>query len=193
MVSVVGQTPSDLAMGLHRSGVKVLGTSAIRHMNRLALEVILELESLGLPFSRTPEGRIYQRALGGQSLKFGEGGQAYRCAAAADRTDHAIRHALYGMALEFDGRFFVGYSALGLTMSDDGKRRGCIALCMEDGSVHRVGVHSTTIGQAGELDYSGSRAVKALRESGVRSVLIDPTSPRCRRRPATRTACTSWP
>ena len=63
---------------------------AIQHMCRLAPEVILELESFGLPFSRTPEGKIYQRAFGGQSLKFGKGGQAYRCAAAADRTGHAI-------------------------------------------------------------------------------------------------------
>jgi succinate dehydrogenase (ubiquinone) flavoprotein subunit len=79
---------------------------AIQHMCRLAPEVILELESFGLPFSRTPEGKIYQRAFGGQSLKFGKGGQAYRCAAAADRTGHAILHTLYGMALKFDCLFF---------------------------------------------------------------------------------------
>jgi len=122
---------------------------AIQHMCRLAPEVILELESFGLPFSRTPEGKIYQRAFGGQSLKFGKGGQAYRCAAAADRTGHAILHTLYGMALKFDCLFFVEYFALDLIMSDDGRCLGCTALCMEDGSIHRFGAHSTIIATGG--------------------------------------------
>jgi len=122
---------------------------AIQHMCRLAPEVILELESFGLPFSRTPEGKIYQRAFGGQSLKFGKGGQAYRCAAAADRTGHAILHTLYGMALKYDCLFFVEYFALDLIMSDDGRCIGCIAMCMEDGSIHRFGAHSTIIASGG--------------------------------------------
>jgi len=122
---------------------------AIQHMCRLAPEVILELESFGLPFSRTPEGKIYQRAFGGQSLKFGKGGQAYRCAAAADRTGHAILHTLYGMALKYDCLFFVEYFALDLIMSDDGKCIGCVAMCMEDGSIHRFGAHSTVLATGG--------------------------------------------
>mmetsp|Transcript_120208 Transcript_120208/g.188590 ORF Transcript_120208/g.188590 Transcript_120208/m.188590 type:complete len:627 (-) Transcript_120208:220-2100(-) len=122
---------------------------AIQHMCRLAPEVILELESFGLPFSRTGEGKIYQRAFGGQSLKFGKGGQAYRCAAAADRTGHAILHTLYGMALKYDCLFFVEYFALDLIMSDDGKCLGVIAMCMEDGSIHRFGAHSTIIATGG--------------------------------------------
>jgi len=122
---------------------------AIQHMCRLAPEVILELESFGLPFSRTPEGKIYQRAFGGQSLKFGKGGQAYRCAAAADRTGHAILHTLYGMALKFDCLFFVEYFAMDLIMSDDGKCIGCIAMCMEDGSIHRFAAHSTIVATGG--------------------------------------------
>ncbi|CAJ1438350.1 unnamed protein product [Effrenium voratum] len=122
---------------------------AIQHMCRLAPEVILELESFGLPFSRTPEGKIYQRAFGGQSLKFGKGGQAYRCAAAADRTGHAILHTLYGMALKFDCLFFVEYFAMDLIMSDDGKCLGCVAMCMEDGSIHRFGAHSTIVATGG--------------------------------------------
>merc|ERR1711881_41220 len=122
---------------------------AIQHMCRLAPEVILELESFGLPFSRTPEGKIYQRAFGGQSLKFGKGGQAYRCAAAADRTGHAILHTLYGMSLKYDCLFFVEYFALDLIMTDDGKCIGCIAICMEDGSIHRFGAHSTIIATGG--------------------------------------------
>merc|ERR1719329_1211548 len=115
----------------------------------MAPEVILELESFGLPFSRTPDGKIYQRAFGGQSLKFGKGGKAYRCAAAADRTGHAILHTLYGMALKYDCLFFVEYFALDLIMSDDGKCLGCIAMCMEDGSIHRFGAHSTIIATGG--------------------------------------------
>merc|ERR1712048_755058 len=122
---------------------------AIQHMCRMAPEVILELESFGLPFSRTPEGKIYQRAFGGQSLKFGKGGQAYRCAAAADRTGHAILHTLYGMALKYDCLFFVEYFALDLIMNDEGACVGCIAICMEDGSIHRFGAHSTIIATGG--------------------------------------------
>merc|ERR1712070_1129805 len=122
---------------------------AIQHMCRLAPEVILELESFGLPFSRTSEGKIYQRAFGGQSLKFGKGGQAYRCAAAADRTGHAILHTLYGMALKYDCLFFVEYFAMDLIMSDDGKCLGVIAMCMEDGSIHRFGAHSTILATGG--------------------------------------------
>jgi len=122
---------------------------AIQHMCRLAPEVVLELESFGLPFSRREDGRIYQRAFGGQSLKFGKGGQAYRCAAAADRTGHAILHTLYGMSLKYDCLFFVEYFALDLIMSDDGKCIGCIAMCMEDGSLHRFGAHSTIIATGG--------------------------------------------
>merc|ERR1712013_208809 len=90
-----------------------------------------------------------QRAFGGQSLKFGKGGQAYRCAAAADRTGHAILHTLYGMALKYDCLFFVEYFALDLIMSDDGKCIGCIAMCMEDGSIHRFGAHSTIVATGG--------------------------------------------
>merc|ERR1712086_607577 len=96
-----------------------------------------------------PEGKIYQRAFGGQSLKFGKGGQAYRCAAAADRTGHAILHTLYGMSLKYDCLFFVEYFALDLLMSDDGKCIGCIAMCMEDGSIHRFAAHSTVIATGG--------------------------------------------
>merc|ERR1740138_555844 len=122
---------------------------AIQHMCRLAPEVILELESFGLPFSRTPEGKIYQRAFGGQSLKFGKGGQAYRCAAAADRTGHAILHTLYGMSLKYDCLFFVEYFAMDLIMTEDGSVLGCTAMCMEDGSIHRFGAHSTIIATGG--------------------------------------------
>merc|ERR1719453_1829313 len=121
---------------------------AIQHMCRLAPEVVLELESFGLPFSRTNEGKIYQRAFGGQSLEFGKGGQAYRCAAAADRTGHAILHTLYGMSLRYDCLFFVEYFALDLIM-DNGVCKGAIAMSMEDGTIHRFGAHQTCIATGG--------------------------------------------
>merc|ERR1719378_954543 len=121
---------------------------AIHYMCREAPRAILELESFGLPFSRTPEGKIYQRAFGGQSLKFGKGGQAYRCAAAADRTGHAILHTLYGMSLRYDCLFFVEYFALDLIM-DNGVCKGAIAMSMEDGTVHRFGAHQTVIATGG--------------------------------------------
>merc|ERR1711959_835245 len=81
--------------------------------------------------------------------KFGKGGQAYRCAAAPDRTGHAILHTLYGMALKYDCLFFVEYFAMDLIMSDDGKCLGVIAMCMEDGTIHRFGAHSTILATGG--------------------------------------------
>ena len=75
-------------------------------MCREAPKAVIELENYGLPFSRTDEGKIYQRAFGGQSLDFGKGGQAYRCACAADRTGHAMLHTLYGQAMKHDCQFF---------------------------------------------------------------------------------------
>lgn len=80
---------------------------------REAPNSVLELEHYGLPFSRTKEGKIYQRAFGGQSLKFGKGGQAYRCAAAADRTGHAMLHTLYGQSLRHNTEYFIEYFATG--------------------------------------------------------------------------------
>lgn len=76
------------------------------HTCREAPKAVIELENYGLPFSRTEDGKIYQRAFGGQSLDFGKGGQAYRCACAADRTGHAMLHTLYGAAMKHDCQFF---------------------------------------------------------------------------------------
>jgi succinate dehydrogenase (ubiquinone) flavoprotein subunit len=87
---------------------------AIHYMCREAPKAVLELEEFGLPFSRTEEGKIYQRAFGGQSLDFGKGGQAYRCACAADRTGHAMLHTLYGRSLAFDTTYFIEYFAMDL-------------------------------------------------------------------------------
>lgn len=79
---------------------------AIQYMCREAPKAVIELENYGLPFSRTDEGKIYQRAFGGQSLDYGKGGQAYRCACAADRTGHAMLHTLYGQSMKHDCQFF---------------------------------------------------------------------------------------
>eukprot|EP00181_Compsopogon_caeruleus_P003246 CAMPEP_0184686244 /NCGR_PEP_ID=MMETSP0312-20130426/21774_1 /TAXON_ID=31354 /ORGANISM="Compsopogon coeruleus, Strain SAG 36.94" /LENGTH=640 /DNA_ID=CAMNT_0027141135 /DNA_START=53 /DNA_END=1975 /DNA_ORIENTATION=- len=122
---------------------------AIHYMCREAPAAVIELENYGVPFSRTEEGKIYQRAFGGQSLKFGKGGQAYRCAAAADRTGHALLHTLYGQALKHDATFFVEYFALDLIMDDDGACRGVLALCMEDGTLHRFRSHATILATGG--------------------------------------------
>ncbi|KAG1368488.1 hypothetical protein COCNU_14G009560 [Cocos nucifera] len=89
---------------------------AIQYMCREAPKAVIELENYGLPFSRTEDGKIYQRAFGGQSLNFGKGGQAYRCACAADRTGHALLHTLYGQAMKHNTQFFVEYFALDLLM-----------------------------------------------------------------------------
>uniref|UniRef100_A0A8C1MU84 succinate dehydrogenase n=1 Tax=Cyprinus carpio TaxID=7962 RepID=A0A8C1MU84_CYPCA len=110
---------------------------AIHYMTEQAPAAVVELENFGMPFSRTEEGKIYQRAFGGQSLKFGKGGQAHRCCCVADRTGHSLLHTLYGRSLRYDTSYFVEYFALDLLM-EDGECKGVIALCMEDGSIHRI-------------------------------------------------------
>ncbi|WVW86066.1 succinate dehydrogenase [ubiquinone] flavoprotein subunit, mitochondrial [Kwoniella bestiolae CBS 10118] len=121
---------------------------AIHYMTREAPNTVIELEHYGVPFSRTKEGKIYQRAFGGQSLKYGKGGQAYRCAAAADRTGHAILHTLYGQSLRHNTNFFIEYFALDLLMQD-GECVGVIALNMEDGTLHRFRSHKTVLATGG--------------------------------------------
>ncbi|CAK72164.1 unnamed protein product (macronuclear) [Paramecium tetraurelia] len=122
---------------------------AISYMCKEAPKAVYELESYGLPFSRTPEGKIYQRAFGGQSLKFGTGGQAYRCCAVADRTGHAMLHTLFGRALGYDCIFFVEYFALDLMMDEQGACRGVVCMSMADGSIHRIRAGYTVIATGG--------------------------------------------
>ncbi|PKI47424.1 hypothetical protein CRG98_032184 [Punica granatum] len=122
---------------------------AIQYMCREAPEAVIELENYGLPFSRTEDGKIYQRAFGGQSLNFGKGGQAYRCACAADRTGHALLHTLYGQAMKHNTQFFVEYFALDLLLNSDGSCQGVIALNMEDGTLHRFHASSTILATGG--------------------------------------------
>lgn len=115
---------------------------AIHYMTREAPKAVIELENYGMPFSRTQEGKIYQRAFGGQSLKFGKGGQAHRCCAVADRTGHSLLHTLYGQSLRYDCNYFLEYFAMDLIM-EDGECRGVIALCLEDGTIHRFRAKNT--------------------------------------------------
>ena len=122
---------------------------AIQYMCREAPKAVIELENYGLPFSRTDDGKIYQRAFGGQSLDYGKGGQAYRCACAADRTGHAMLHTLYGQALKHDTQFFVEYFALDLIMHE-GECVGVMAMCMEDGTIHRFRSHKTILATGGD-------------------------------------------
>lgn len=121
---------------------------AIHYMCREAPGTVIELEHYGVPFSRTKEGKIYQRAFGGQSLKFGKGGQAYRCAAAADRTGHALLHTLYGQSLRHNTNFFIEFFAIDLLMQD-GECVGVIALNLEDGTLHRFRAHKTVLATGG--------------------------------------------
>ncbi len=101
-----------------------------------------------MPFSRTPEGRIYQRAFGGQSVNFGKG-QAYRTCAAADRTGHVLLHTLFQQALRNKVQFFNEYFALDLLMDEEGGCVGVIAMCIEDGSLHRFRAHQTCLATGG--------------------------------------------
>ena len=123
---------------------------AIQYMCREAPKVVLELENYGLPFSRTDEGKIYQRAFGGQSLEYGKGGQAYRTACAADRTGHAMLHTLYGNSLKFDANFFIEYFALELLMNKAKDTCvGALVFNMEDGKFHEIKAKNTIIATGG--------------------------------------------
>jgi succinate dehydrogenase (ubiquinone) flavoprotein subunit len=121
---------------------------AIHYMTREAIDSVYELESYGMPFSRTDEGKIYQRAFGGQSLKFGKGGQAYRCCAVADRTGHSMLHTLFGRALGYNCTFFVEYFAMDLIM-EDGVCKGVMVMNMSDGTIHRMRAKSTVLATGG--------------------------------------------
>ena len=123
---------------------------AIQYMCREAPKVVLELENYGLPFSRTNDGKIYQRAFGGQSLDYGKGGQAYRTACAADRTGHAMLHTLYGNSLRFDAQFFIEYFGLELLMNKENDTCvGALAYNIEDGSFHKFNAKNTILATGG--------------------------------------------
>jgi succinate dehydrogenase / fumarate reductase flavoprotein subunit len=120
---------------------------AIEFMCKEAPAAILELEHYGLPFSRTEDGRIYQRPFGGMTTHYGKG-IAQRTCAAADRTGHAMLHTLYQQSLKHEARFFIEYFAIDLIM-EDGACRGVVALDMSDGTLHRFRAHRVILATGG--------------------------------------------
>ncbi len=120
---------------------------AIEYLCREAPAAVYELEHFGVPFSRTEDGKIYQRPFGGMTTRYGEG-TAQRTCAAADRTGHAILHTLYGQSLRHQAEFFIEYFAIDLIM-EEGVCRGVVALCLDDGTLHRFRAHKTVLATGG--------------------------------------------
>ena len=132
---------------------------AIEYMVREAPAAVIELEHAGVPFSRNENGTIYQRPFGGHMQNMGAGPPVQRTCAAADRTGHAMLHSLYQQSLKYDADFFIEYFALDLIM-ENGECKGVIALCMEDGSIHRFRSHATVhaTGGGGRMYFSATSA-----------------------------------
>ncbi|HXM00653.1 MAG TPA: succinate dehydrogenase flavoprotein subunit, partial [Rhizomicrobium sp.] len=120
---------------------------AIEYLCKNAPEAVYELEHFGVPFSRTDDGRIYQRAFGGMTSHYGQG-IAQRTAAAADRTGHAILHSLYGQCVKHEVNFFIEYFALDLIV-EDGAVRGLMAWNLDDGTIHRFRAHKVILATGG--------------------------------------------
>jgi succinate dehydrogenase / fumarate reductase flavoprotein subunit len=133
---------------------------AIEYMCSVGPEAIFELEHMGLPFSRTEEGRIYQRPFGGQSKNYGEGGQAARTCAAADRTGHALLHTLYQNNVKNETVFFNEWFATDLVKNQDGAVVGVLAICIETGETVYVKSKATVFatGGAGRIYASTTNA-----------------------------------
>ncbi len=121
---------------------------AIEYMCKEAPSAVIELEHFGVPFSRTEDGRIYQRPFGGMTTKYGTGGPAQRTCAAADRTGHAMLHTLYQQSLKHDATFFIEYFALDLIM-ENGECRGVVALDLATGRLHRFRAHQVILATGG--------------------------------------------
>ena len=141
---------------------------AIEYMVREAPAAVYELEHAGVPFSRNDNGTIYQRPFGGHMQNMGEGPPVQRTCAAADRTGHAMLHALYQQSLKYDSDFFIEYFAIDLIM-EDGVCRGVIALCMEDGSIHRFRSHAVVLatGGSGRCYFSATSAHTCTGDGGA--------------------------
>jgi len=117
---------------------------AIEYMCREAVPAVVELEHFGVPFSRTEDGRIYQRPFGGMTTHYGEG-TAQRTCAAADRTGHAILHTLYQQSLKHDATFYIEYFAIDLLMDSSGTCRGVLAWDLADGTLHLFRAHAVIL------------------------------------------------
>ncbi|MEO7602484.1 MAG: succinate dehydrogenase flavoprotein subunit [Sphingomicrobium sp.] len=132
---------------------------AIEYLCREAPAAVIELEHAGMPFSRTADGRIYQRAFGGMTQDMGEGPPAQRTCAAADRTGHAMLHTLYSQSLKYDADFFIEYFAIDLIM-ENGTCRGVMAINLDDGSLHRFRAQAVVLatGGYGRIYYTATSA-----------------------------------
>eukprot|EP00873_Tetraselmis_striata_P016843 jgi/Tetstr1/437107/TSEL_025867.t1 len=124
-------------------------TDAMEYLAREAPKAVYELEHYGVPFSRTEEGKIYQRPFGGHTTEFGEGPPVQRTCAAADRTGHAILHTLYGQSLKHNAEFYIEYFATDLIMSEDGRCQGVVAWKLEDGTMHVFNAKTTVLATGG--------------------------------------------
>ena len=122
---------------------------AIEFFCRNAPDAVLELGHYGMPFHRADDGKIYQRPFGGHFADFGKGEPVRRSCAAADRTGHAMLHTLYGRSQNLGARFFIEFLAIDLMMDDAGRCVGVMALCLEDGSIHRFRASRTIIATGG--------------------------------------------
>lgn len=122
---------------------------AIEYMCKHAIDSIIELEHYGVPFSRTKEGKIYQRPFGGMTTEYGEGKPAERTCAAADRTGHAILHTLYQQSLKHNAEFFIEYFVVDLFFTEDGKCTGCLAWNLVDGTLHAFNAEITILATGG--------------------------------------------
>ncbi|MBI1417690.1 MAG: succinate dehydrogenase flavoprotein subunit [Limimaricola sp.] len=122
---------------------------AMEYLVREAPKAVYELEHYGVPFSRTEEGKIYQRPFGGHTTEFGEGPPVQRTCAAADRTGHAILHTLYGQSLKQQAEFYIEYFAIDLIMSDDGQCQGVLAWKLDDGTLHVFNAKMTVLATGG--------------------------------------------
>src|SRR5690606_29146341 len=122
---------------------------AMEYMVRHAPEAVYELEHYGVPFSRTEEGKIYQRPFGGHMMNFGDGPPVQRTCAAADRTGHAISHTLYRQSLKHKAQFFIEYFALDLIMEPDGTCTGVVAWNLDDGTIHRFSAKMVVLATGG--------------------------------------------
>ena len=134
---------------------------AIEYMCSVGPQAVFELDHMGLPFSRTEEGRIYQRPFGGQSKNFGEGGQAARTCAAADRTGHALLHALYQGNLKGGTTFLNEWFAVDMVQNDDGAIVGVVAICIESGETVYIEAKATVLatGGAGRIYQSTTNSL----------------------------------
>ncbi len=141
---------------------------AIEYMVREAAPAIIELEHYGVPFSRTEDGKIYQRPFGGMTTKYGEGPPAQRTCAAADRTGHAILHTLYQQSLKHDAEFFIEYFATDLLMDEDGTCRGVLAWNLDDGTLHRFAAKQVVLatGGYGRIYFSATSAHTCTGDGG---------------------------